>query len=89
MSGRGWIAKGFAILTTLLVCVALAGPVMAKNSKRVLIGFEKGAGQKNAEQRGKFVKDRGGEVHHSFQLIRAVSANMSEQAIARMKPPGV
>ncbi|MFC1716953.1 S8 family serine peptidase [Candidatus Poribacteria bacterium] len=88
MRGKGQTVKVFAILTVLLVCMALVGPAMASNSKRVLVGFKKGSGYKNAESRGKFVKDRGGKVHHSFKSIDVVSAELSEKDIAKMKKRG-
>ena len=84
MRGKGWVKKSFAIMIILAVFMALAGPAMAKGPKRVLIGFKTNSVHKNAEQRGNFVKDSGGKVHHSFKLISAVSAEMPEQAVAKM-----
>lgn len=85
MRVKGWVTKCLAIMVVLAVFMTLAGPAMAKGSRRVLIGFKTNSVHKNAEQRGKFVKDRGGKVHNSFTLISAVSAELPEQAIANMK----
>lgn len=53
--------------------------------KRVLIGFKDGFGRRAAERYGSWVRDLGGDIHHSFHLLPIVSARLPENQIAKLK----
>ncbi len=58
--------------------------------RRVLIGFESGAGLKAAQDRIDMVSQFGGTVHAVFDLIPAVAAWVPDEAIdALQKQPGI
>jgi hypothetical protein len=56
--------------------------------RRVLIGFKDGFGRQAAERHGSWVRDLGGDVHHSFHLLPVVSAKLPENLIAKLKGRG-
>ncbi|MFC1717912.1 PKD domain-containing protein [Candidatus Poribacteria bacterium] len=74
------------VIISVLFCFELTIASSALGArKKVIIGFKGGAGRQNANWHAKFVRDQDGKVHHSFSLISAVSANLPEQAIARLR----
>jgi len=71
-----------------LLAACLANTVFAQDrpsGQRVLIGFKDGLGQQAAENRRIWVRDLGGEVHHSFRFLPLVSAVLPEHLIAKLK----
>jgi subtilisin len=53
--------------------------------KRVLIGFKGGKGRQEAENRRILVRNFGGEVRYSYRLLPAVSAQLSDDLITKLK----
>ncbi len=53
--------------------------------RRVLIGFKGGKSRQDAEKRRGWVRNLGGDVHHSFHFLPAVSARLPEHLIAKLK----
>lgn len=83
---KGYSARAAILLGLLVAC--LANIVFAQDrpsGQRVLIGFKDGLGQQAAENRRIWVRDLGGEVHHSFRFLPLVSAALPEPLIAKLK----
>jgi subtilisin len=75
-----------AVFCLLALFVTDTGFAQGKSpGKRVLIGFKGGKGRQVAQQRRNTVSSCGGEVHHSFHIIPAVSARLDEKALAKLK----
>jgi len=83
---KGYSARA-AILLGLLVA-GIADTALAQDrpsGQRVLIGFKDGVGRQAADSRRIWVRDLGGEVHHSFRFLPLVSARLPENLIAKLK----
>ena len=83
---KGYSAREAILLGLLVACLANTAFAQDRPSgQRVLIGFKDGLGQQAAENRKIWVRDLGGEVHHSFRFLPLVSAGLPEHLIAKLK----
>jgi len=83
---QGYSARAAILLCLLVACLANTAFAQDRPSgQRVLIGFKDGLGQQAAENRRIWVRDLGGEVHHSFRFLPLVSAGLPEHLIAKLK----
>jgi len=83
---KGYSARAAILLGFLVAC--LANTAFAQDGpswQRVLIGFKDGLGQQAAENRKIWVRELGGEVHHSFWFLPLISAVLPEHLIAKLK----
>lgn len=81
--------RTFHFLTLILLLVlGQAVPSLAQvraSGRRVLVGFRADRGPKTPEARANAVRQGGGSVHKSLQIVSVVSATASEQAIKNLK----
>ncbi len=83
---KSYSARAAILLGLLVACLANTAFAQDRPSgQRVLIGFKDGLGQQAAENRRIWVRDLGGEVHHSFGFLPLVSAGLPEHLIAKLK----
>jgi hypothetical protein len=83
---KGYSARAGILLGLLVVGIADTALAQDRPSgQRVLIGFKDGVGHQAADSRRIWVRDLGGEVHHSFWFLPLVSARLPENLIAKLK----
>jgi len=85
-SSTRFLSMAAAVFCLLVLFVTDMSFAQGESSgKRVLVGFKGEKGRQIAQQRRNIVSNYGGKVHHSFHIIPAVSARLSEKALARLK----
>src|SRR4030042_4684503 len=76
----------FVVAAFLLLGQAAVAPAgQEPRSGKVLIGFKSDMGPATAQGRAEVVKRAGGTVHSAFHVTPVVAANLSEQAMRRLK----
>lgn len=75
------------LLSGILVLAAVAGAAGAAETpgRRMIIGFRPGMGPQNRHTRAEAVRRAGGTVHRSFDLVPAVAARLTDQAMKKVK----
>jgi len=80
------LLAGITLLGLLFLGLTEAGLAQQGHfQQRVLIGFNDGVGRQAAERHGNWVRNFGGEVHHSYRFLPLVSARLPENLIAKLK----
>ena len=82
------LIAAIALAVLLSLCLTKASFAQRKSSgigRRVLVGFKDGTGPQAAEKRKGWVRNFGGDVHHSFHFLPLVSAKLPENLIAKLK----
>ena len=77
----GMIQKIFLIFCTAFVINGMISGAAFAADQNVIIGFH----QSNVSAEAKLVHDNGGKLKKTFHLITAVSANMSDENISKLK----
>ncbi|MFB0525512.1 MAG: S8 family serine peptidase, partial [Phycisphaerae bacterium] len=83
--------KARLMVGMLLLCLLFGGLTdtsfsqINPSGKRVLISFKDGIGRQAAEGRRNWVRNLGGDVHHSYRFLPLVSARLPEKLITKLK----
>lgn len=86
MKKKIWLIAGIALAGLLVLgSIDVSFAQEKPFRRRVLIGFKDEIGHQAAERRKGWLRNLGGDVHHSFRFLPLVSAKLPENLIAKLK----
>jgi len=84
----GPMRRNCFLMASILLALAQGATALAASEppgRRMLVGFWPDRGPQTAHSRAEAVRQAGGTVHRSFDLVPAVAARLSERAIEQLK----